>query len=86
MTGALTMPVGDRLKELRKAKDLSQMDLARASGLSLSIITQLEQGRASDPKLSTLKALAGALGCTLDDLGQNDDAPAPKKARKPRGK
>jgi transcriptional regulator with XRE-family HTH domain len=80
------MPIGDRLKELRKAAGLSQMELARASGLSLSIITQLEQGRATDPKLSTLKALAKALGCTLDELGQNGADEPPKGDRKPKGK
>jgi transcriptional regulator with XRE-family HTH domain len=62
------------------------MELARASGLSLSIITQLEQGRATDPKLSTLKALAKALGCTLDELGQNGIDEPPKGGRKPKGK
>jgi transcriptional regulator with XRE-family HTH domain len=80
------MPIGGRLKELRKAAGLSQMELARASGLSLSIITQLEQGRATDPKLSTLKALAKALGCTLDELGQNGIDELPKGSRKPKGK
>ena len=88
----LLMPIGDRLKQLRKASNLSQMDVARASGLSLSIITQLEQGLTADPKLSTLKALAKALGCKIDDLAQNggDEPPAgddpPKPARKPKGK
>jgi len=67
----LTMPIGDRIRELRKAKGMSQMALARASGLSLSIVTQLEQGLTSDPRLSTLKALAGALGCTLDELARD---------------
>jgi transcriptional regulator with XRE-family HTH domain len=80
------MPIGDQLKELRKAAGLSQMELARASGLSLSVITQLEQGRATDPKLSTLKALAKALGCTLDELGQNGIDEPPKRGRKPKGK
>jgi transcriptional regulator with XRE-family HTH domain len=74
MLETLAMPIGDRLKEMRRAAGLSQMDLARVSGLSLSIITQLEQGRADDPKLSTLKALAKALDCTLDDLGRDEDS------------
>jgi transcriptional regulator with XRE-family HTH domain len=79
------MPIKERLKELRKAAGLSQMELARVSGLSLSIITQLEQGRADDPKLSTLKALARALGCTLDDLGQNGGEETPPPPRRKKG-
>jgi transcriptional regulator with XRE-family HTH domain len=85
----LLMPIGDRLKQLRKAKKLSQMELARQSGLSLSIITQLEQGLTADPRLSTLKALARVLGCTLDELGQYDDqgeAPPEPRPRKPKAK
>jgi transcriptional regulator with XRE-family HTH domain len=88
----LLMPIGDRLRQLRKAKGLSQMALARESGLSLSIITQLEQGLTADPKLSTLKALAKALGCKIDDLAEDgeDEPPAaepppptpPKRGRK----
>ena len=62
------------------------MRLARATGLSLSLITQLEQGLTADPKLSTLRALAKALGCTLDELGQNGgDQPAAPKSRKKGG-
>jgi transcriptional regulator with XRE-family HTH domain len=74
------MPIGERLKELRKAKGFSQMELARQSGLSLSIITQLEQGLTADPKLSTLKGLAEALGCTLDELARDDGGAAPAEA------
>jgi transcriptional regulator with XRE-family HTH domain len=95
------MPFSDRLKALRTAKGLSQAGLARATGLSVSLVAQLEQGLTADPKLSTLKALAAALGCTLDDLAQEDAAdetivpegtpevreppPARKPGRKPKG-
>jgi transcriptional regulator with XRE-family HTH domain len=70
------MPFSDRLKALRTAKGLSQAGLARATGLSVSLVAQLEQGLTADPKLSTLKALAAALGCTLDDLAADDDEAA----------
>jgi transcriptional regulator with XRE-family HTH domain len=85
------MPIGDRLRQLRKAKGLSQMALARESGLSLSIITQLEQGLTADPKLSTLKALSKALGCRIDYLaedGGGEEPPPeepPKRGRRKKG-
>jgi transcriptional regulator with XRE-family HTH domain len=70
------------------------MDLARVSGLSLSIITQLEQRLTRDPKLSTLRGLAKALAVSIDELvGPEDEPPAeappeppPAKRKKGGGK
>jgi transcriptional regulator with XRE-family HTH domain len=65
-----------RLQGLRKAAGLTQQQLATAAGLSMSLITQLEQGVKDDPKMSTLLALAGVLGATVNDLaGQSQPAP-----------
>jgi transcriptional regulator with XRE-family HTH domain len=77
--------LGRRLRGLREAQGLSQQALAGAAGLSISVVTQLEQGLKGDPRLSTAAALARALGVTVDDLlaGQ-DDAPPP--ARKGKGR
>jgi transcriptional regulator with XRE-family HTH domain len=55
-----------------------------AAGLSMSLITQLEQGLKSDPRLSTLRALAGALGVSLDVL--TGDGGAEVKPKRKRGK
>jgi transcriptional regulator with XRE-family HTH domain len=60
--------VGARLKRLRAALDITQQELAQRAGLSLEAVTRLEQRPETDPKLSTLHALARALGCTLDEL------------------
>jgi transcriptional regulator with XRE-family HTH domain len=57
-----------RLKRLRKAANLSQQELATRSGLSVSIVSQIEQGREANPRLSTLLAITGVLGIGLDDL------------------
>jgi transcriptional regulator with XRE-family HTH domain len=90
------MPFKDRLRALRKEAGLTQMGLATAAGITLSAVTQMEAGKIGNPRLDTLKALARALGCTLDDLGQNDDQaeppaeatpePAARKRRKPHEK
>ena len=51
------------------ALDMASWDaLAVAAGLSVSLVTQIEQGRTGDPRLSTLRALASALGVSLDEL------------------
>jgi transcriptional regulator with XRE-family HTH domain len=80
------MPIADKLKKLRADAGLTQMQLAVKAELSMSVISSIEQGAIPDPRVSTLKALAKALGCTLDDLGQNGDDEPPKPARKPKGK
>lgn len=56
------------LKELRVAAGMSQQSLAVAVGLSVSLVSQIEQGSRSDPRLSTTAALAKALGVRLDKL------------------
>ena len=58
-----------RLKALRQAAGLTQQQLAFQAGLSMSLVTQLEQGLKADPRLSTLLALSRVLGVSLDALG-----------------
>jgi transcriptional regulator with XRE-family HTH domain len=77
-----------RVRQLREAAGLSQQALAMAAGLSISVVTQLEQGTKGDPRISTVAALARALGVKVDDLisdrpapGPSGEKPAPKKAR-----
>jgi transcriptional regulator with XRE-family HTH domain len=63
-----------RVKRLREARGLTQEQLVGAAGLSICALTQIEQGKTADPRLSTLRKLAAALGvrvCVL--LGE--DAP-----------
>jgi transcriptional regulator with XRE-family HTH domain len=70
--------LGARIRARREAAGLTQQQLAARAELALSVLTKLEQGKATDPKLSTLRALARALGVTLDELvgpgdGEIDD-------------
>jgi transcriptional regulator with XRE-family HTH domain len=69
----LLMPIKDRLKALRKEKQLTQQSLAVKAGLSVSAVVQIENGTIPDPRLSTVRALARGLGVTLDELGAEDD-------------
>jgi transcriptional regulator with XRE-family HTH domain len=79
----MTIPIGDNVKRLRAAAGLSQQALATVAGLSVSIVSQLEQGTSQDPRLSTLAALAKALSVTLDELAREGEEEAP--ATKPKG-
>lgn len=55
----------DKLIELRKAKGLTQKELAQASSLTQSVIARLESKKAT-PQLDTLLKVASALGCEIE--------------------
>ena len=59
--------MGDRLREARQARGLSLRALAERLGVSPSLISQVETGRAK-PSVSTLYAIASELGISLDEL------------------
>lgn len=56
-----------RLEEVRKKKNMSQVELARAIGISQVSICKFESGEMY-PSLETLAKLAVVLDCPLDDL------------------
>ena len=59
--------VGGRLRAVRLAHGLSLRALADRLGVSPSLISQVETGRAK-PSVSTLYAMSAELGVSLDDL------------------
>lgn len=56
-----------RISELRKESGMTQVQLAKAMGLSTSTVGMWES-RARKPSSSILPQLAGVLGCTIDEL------------------
>ncbi len=58
----------ENLVRIHKKKQLSQEGVARRSGLATVTISKLEEGRSSDPRMSTVCKLAKALGCSVDAL------------------
>jgi transcriptional regulator with XRE-family HTH domain len=59
--------IGDRLRQARQARGLTLRKLADVLGVSPSLISQVETGRAK-PSVNTLYALANELGISLDEL------------------
>ena len=55
------------LRAWRERKALSQRDLARVAGISQFSISKIETGQ-QEPRPSTIRKLAEALGVTLDEL------------------
>jgi len=65
------LEMGERLREARQARRLSLRALADRLGVSPSLISQIETGRAN-PSVSTLYAIANELDVSLDELLFND--------------
>jgi len=61
---AVSVNVGERLRELREARNISMRTLAARSGLSANALSMIERGKAS-PSVSTLYKLADALGISI---------------------
>ena len=58
--------LGENLKKLRKAKKMTQKELAQKSGVKQSVISDLETGNAKST--GSILELANALGVTAEEL------------------
>ena len=78
MSTVYTSRIGDILKAARARLGWSRETLAHRSGVSWSAIAQIESGRRRDVRLSSLSALAKALGVSVDYLIGAATATAPQ--------
>jgi transcriptional regulator with XRE-family HTH domain len=72
--------IGDRLRSIRKRRGISQRELAKASGLSYSLVQKVEQGEREDIRVETALKLARALRVPTSSIlardTSADDTPA----------
>jgi transcriptional regulator with XRE-family HTH domain len=68
------MIIGDRLRDLREEKKLSQGDIEKRTGLLRSYISRVENGH-TVPAIETLEKLARALEVPLYQLFYDGDEP-----------
>lgn len=66
------MPTGEKIKEFRKKRGLTQKQLGDLCGMADSAIRRYENGRAN-PKIETLRKIADALEVNVTEL-LNDGA------------
>jgi transcriptional regulator with XRE-family HTH domain len=78
------MVIGDRLRALREAKNLSQGDIERRTGLLRCYISRVENGH-TVPAIETLEKLARAMEVPLYQLFYDGDEP-PKLPNLPKRK
>ncbi len=86
MPVAAILRLGERIRAERARQGLSLRGLARAVGLSPSLISQIETGRCQ-PSVSTLYAITTALGVSVEEVFGDGDAvacprPGPALARR----
>jgi transcriptional regulator with XRE-family HTH domain len=77
--------MGARVRAERLRQDIGVRELARRVGVSASLVSQVELGRAS-PSVGTLYAIVNELGLSLDELffgPQGDGVPVPIAAVDP---
>jgi transcriptional regulator with XRE-family HTH domain len=65
---AAAATIGGSLRAVRERRGWGREELAYRSGVSFSAIAQIEAGRRTDIRLSSLSALATALGTSLNKL------------------
>ncbi len=78
MPAAEVPPLGLRIRAERLRRDLSLRALAREVGVSASMISQIETGKAQ-PSVSTLYAITSILGLSIQDVFETapvDGSPA----------
>ena len=64
------MTFGQRLRELRKAKGLTQRDLAQKTAISFTYVSKLETGVMPPPRQKIILALAKVLGANNADTDE----------------
>jgi transcriptional regulator with XRE-family HTH domain len=65
------MAFGERVRELRKERGLSQRDLAGRSGIDFTYLSKIENGRMEPPSEEVIRRVALALGTDADDFSKS---------------
>lgn len=74
----IAMTLGENLQRLRRAKGLSQDEVARSLYLSRQSVSKWENDQA-EPGVENLKVLARLYGVTVDDLVGAEESPKEEK-------
>lgn len=61
------MNIGENIKRIRIAKNLSQKEVTMSAGLDTAQYSRIENGK-TDPSVNTLERIAKALGVSLAEL------------------
>ena len=62
------MSLAKNIKKYRNKSGMSQDKLSKLADVTLHAITKIESGATPDPRIATVKKIADALGCSIDEL------------------
>ena len=62
-----------KLEDYRLRRGLNQAQLGKRSGVPQGMISDIEAGKITAPRVDTMHKLATALKCTVDDLIEDDE-------------
>mgnify|MGYP000595112165 CR=1 FL=1 len=75
----LAVSLGKKIRAIRTAKDMKITEMSRLSGLTTSLISQVERGLIS-PSIETLKKIGNVLDVPLSLLFETDERDAGRRA------
>ena len=67
------MSIGTKISEIRKSKKMKIETLSQKSGVPISTLKKILSVATKDPQIDTIKAIARALECTLEDFDDNSN-------------
>jgi len=82
-TGGVSMSIGQRIRQIREKKGLSQGDIERVTGLLRCYTSRVENGH-TVPSLETLERFAAALDVPLYSLFYSGEEVPPTPSLSPR--
>ena len=72
MIGDMIKVRTDKIEELRRRKGLTQEELAKSAGVSLSTYTKIKRGEVQNVKLDTISHICNVLRCKYTTILQHD--------------
>ena len=70
--------IGKKIKSMRKAKHISQSELAKKAGIAQSTLSYIENGK-KNPQFDTLSSICKGLGTSVLELLTYEEQKAAKK-------
>lgn len=66
------LSIGEKVKQIRKDKGLTLAELQNLSGLSKTYLSELENGKASNPTITSVRKIAKGLRINVGTLVEKD--------------
>lgn len=73
----------EKIKDIRKSRGITIDELSEKSGVPVSTIKKISAGITKNPNLETVRSIARALNCTLDDFDEPIQTDDTKNAPEP---